>query len=149
MLRPATPADAPTIARHRYPDATDAAECSVYAAWVEGALRRGLYLGWLAEDRGEVIAGAGLTLLEWGPSRGDPQPWRARVVNVWTHPDFRRRGLARELVTRCLEAARQRGVTRLSLGTSEMGRALYEELDFRASAAEMVWTAGDPVKETR
>ena len=59
-------------------------------------------------------------------------------MNVWTDPDFRRRGLARELVTRCVEAARERGVTRLSLGTTEAGRALYEELGFRASGTEMV-----------
>lgn len=59
-------------------------------------------------------------------------------MNVWTDPDFRRRGLARELVTRCLEAARERGVTRLGLGTTEAGRALYEALGFRVSGTEMV-----------
>lgn len=136
--RPATPTDAPTLALHRYPDEADAGERAAYAAWVAGALERGLYLGFLAEHGGQVVAGAGLTLLEWGPTRGDPQPWRGRIVNVWTHPDFRRRGLARELVTRCVEAARERGVTRLSLGTTESGRALYRALGFRTSGTEMV-----------
>ncbi len=136
--RAARPADAPTLARHRYPDEADAAERPVYAAWVAGALERGVYAGFLAvTDGGEVVAGAGLTLLEWGPARGDPQPWRARIVNVWTHPDFRRGGLARELVTRCLGAAQERGVTHVSLGTSEMARPLYESLGFRASGTEM------------
>lgn len=137
-MRPATPADAPTLARHRFPDGADAGERAAYAKWVAGAMRRDLYLGFLAEDGGRVVAGAGLTLLEWGPTRGDPQPWRGRIVNVWTASGFRRRGLARELVTRCLEAARERGVTRLSLGTTEAGRALYERLGFRASETEMV-----------
>ncbi|EYB67526.1 hypothetical protein DEIPH_ctg037orf0008 [Deinococcus phoenicis] len=138
MIRPAVPADAPVIAVHRSPDEVDAPERPVYAAWVADALERGLYVGFLAvSDGGEVVAGAGLTLLEWGPSRGDPQPWRARVVNVWTQPDWRRQGLARELVICCLQAAQERGVTRISLGTSEMGRALYEGLGFRASGTEM------------
>ncbi|MPY66729.1 GNAT family N-acetyltransferase [Deinococcus sp. SDU3-2] len=97
-----------------------------------------MYLGFLAEHGGRVVAGAGLTLLEWGPTRGDPQPWRGRIVNVWTDPDFRRRGLARELVTCCMEVARERGVTHLSLGTTEAGRALYEALGFRTSGTEMV-----------
>lgn len=140
-VRPATPADAPTIALHRYPDEADAGERATYAEWVAGALERGTYLGFLAEgEEGQVVSGAGLTLLEWGPTRGDPQPWRGRIVNVWTGPDFRRRGLARELVTRCLEAARGRGVTRLSLGTTEMGRALYEALGFAPSGTELVRT---------
>ena len=107
------------IALHRYLEEADEAERPVYASWVAGALDREMYLGVLAlAGCGEVVAGAGLMLLEWGPSRGDPQPYRARVVNVWTHPDWRRQGLAREGITACLEAARQRGVTRLSLGTS-------------------------------
>ncbi|GAA5502447.1 hypothetical protein Dxin01_02191 [Deinococcus xinjiangensis] len=62
--RAATPADAPTLALHHYPEPKDAPEREIYAAWVTGAIERGLYLGWLAEAGGAVIAGAGLTLLE-------------------------------------------------------------------------------------
>lgn len=134
----ARPADAPTIGRHRYPDQVDVEERPGYAAWVADALERGVYAGFLAvTDEGEVVAGAGLTLLEWGPAQGDPQPWRARIVNVWTQPSFRRGGLARELVARCLGAARERGIIHFSLGTSEMARPLYESLGFRASGTEM------------
>ena len=100
-------------------------------------MEHGLYLGFVTLEGQKVIAGAGLTLLEWGPSRSDPQPWRGRVVNVWTHPDWRRRRMAHDLVTRCLEAARQRGITRISLGTSAQARGLYERLGFQASGTEM------------
>ncbi|WP_233554560.1 GNAT family N-acetyltransferase [Deinococcus cavernae] len=137
MIRPATPADADMIAFHRYPDEPDAAERPLYAAWVEEAIGRGIYVGFLLESAGAVIAGAGLTLLEWGPTRADPQPYRARLVNVWTHPAWRRQGNARALVQACLDAAQERGVTRLSLGTTDPGRPLYEGLGFRASPTEM------------
>lgn len=136
-LRPALTADAETVAHHRYPDEQDAAERPIYAAWVMDAIRRGVYVGFLAMKGEEVVAGAGLTLLEWGPARGDSSPYRARIVNVWTYPQHRRRGLARGLVTACLNAARERGVTRVSLGTSEMARPLYGGLGFRASGTEM------------
>ncbi|MCD0167205.1 GNAT family N-acetyltransferase [Deinococcus sp. 12RED42] len=139
-MRPVTPADAATIAAHRYPDARDLAERPAYAAWVADAIQEGLYLGFLLEGGGEVIAGAGVTLLQWGPTRGDPQPWRARVVNVWTHPDHRRAGHARTLVTACLDALRARGVTRVSLGSSDMARPLYSGLGFVASPHEMTLT---------
>ena len=139
-MRAVTPADAHTIAAHRYPDARDLPERPVYAAWVAGAIRDGGYLGFLLESGGEVIAGAGVTLLHWGPTRGDPQPWRARVVNVWTHPDWRRAGHARTLVTACLNALRERGVTRVSLGSSDMARPLYGALGFTASTHEMSLT---------
>ena len=137
-VRPVTAADASTVALHRYPEEADAEARPVYAAWLTGALERGLYLGFLAvTGGGEVVAGAGLTLLQWGPTRGDPQLWRGRVVNVWTDPEWRRQGLARALVTLCLKAAQQRGITRVSLGTTEMGRPLYEALGFTSSQTEM------------
>lgn len=141
--RPVTPADAHTIAAHRYPDARDLPERPAYAAWVAQAIKEGQYLGFLLEDGAEVIAGAGVTLLHWGPTRGDPQPWRARIVNVWTHPDCRRAGHARTLVTACLDALRARGVTRVNLGSSDMARTLYESLGFTASTHEMTLTLRD------
>lgn len=142
LIRAATAADAAAIALHRYPDESDtaesdAAERPIYAEWVADAIGRGLYLGFVAEEAGQVIAGAGLSIMEWGPSRGDPQPFRARLVNVWVRPDFRRRGLARELVQLCLHAAQGRGLGIVSLGTSDMARGLYTELGFAASQTEM------------
>ncbi|MDV6374415.1 hypothetical protein [Deinococcus arenicola] len=65
----------------------DAAERLIYAEWISGAIERGGDLRFLALDGERVIAGAGLTLLDWGPTRGDSQLWRGRIMNVWTHPD--------------------------------------------------------------
>ena len=137
IVHAVTPADALAVACHRYPNEFDTGEREIYVTWVAGATERGLYLGFVALDVEEVVAGAGLTLLEWGPSRGDSQPWRARVVNVWMPPDWRRRGLGRDLVTRCLQVAGQRGVTRVGLGTSAEARALYEGLGLWADGSDM------------
>lgn len=144
-MRPVTPADTVTIAHHRYFDDRDAAERAVYAAWVASVIRDGSYLGFLAEEDGQVIAGAGMTLLHWGPGRGDPQPFRARIVNVWTHPDHRRQGHAHRLVTACLGAARERGITRVSLGSTDAARALYMSLGFTVSRTEMTAVLDGPM----
>ncbi|MFC6590939.1 GNAT family N-acetyltransferase [Deinococcus lacus] len=138
-IRLAQPGDAQRIAAHRYPDLPEASEAAqLYAAWLPGAMGRGIYLGWLTERDGEVVAGAGLTLLEWGPTKDDPQPWRGRVVNVWTHPAHRRRGLAHQLVGAALAEAEARGIHTVSLGATEMSRPLYEALGFRSYGAEML-----------
>lgn len=137
-VRPVTPADAPQIARHRYPDPADAGEIGVYLAWLEGVMGRGAYLGWLAESGGRVIGGAGLTLLDWGPTRGHPDPRRGRVVNVYTEPDWRRRGVALALLERLLTEAESLGLGLLNLGTSDAGRPLYERLGFVPAGREMV-----------
>ncbi|WP_409013454.1 GNAT family N-acetyltransferase [Deinococcus sp.] len=69
--------------------------------------------------------------------RDDPQPWRGRISNVWTPPEHRRQGHARALVTACLEASRQRGITRVNWGSSAVARGLYEQLGFQTSETQM------------
>lgn len=64
MSRPVQFDDAPAIAQHRFPAEADAAERPIYSDWVPEAMQRGLYLGFLALDGEEIVAGAGLTLLQ-------------------------------------------------------------------------------------
>ena len=137
-IRPATPADAPTIAFHRYPAEADAPERPVYADWVRGKVQAGDYLGLLALCGEDVVAGAGLVLLDWGPGRGSPNPLRARLVNVWTHEHHRRQGRARRLTKALLAQARARGIGTVSLGSTEMARPLYESLGFKPYPHEML-----------
>jgi GNAT superfamily N-acetyltransferase len=139
-VRTTTPADAEIIVQHRYPDDADAPECLIYAEWVRGALGGGKYVGLLAVDGSTVVAGAGLALLDWWPTRADPSPLRARLVNVWTHSDHRRQGLARRLALALLNEAKARGIRTVSLSSTEMGRPLYESLGFKAYPSEMLLT---------
>jgi predicted GNAT family acetyltransferase len=55
------------------------------------------------------------------------------IVNVYTEPDHRRRGLARRLMVTMLDWLRQEGYGTVSLHASDYGRALYESLGFRAT----------------
>jgi GNAT superfamily N-acetyltransferase len=114
----------------------------VYARWVVGAIARGTYVGWLAEASGEVVGGAGLVLLDWGPTRRDPNPIRGRIANVYTEPSWRRRGVARALVGQCINEAETRGIGVISLSTTLAARTLYAQLGFRAAEGQMVKESG-------
>lgn len=106
--------------------------------YVAGAIPSGEYLGWLAAptDRStEIVAGAGLQVRRALPH---PDPRRQEIVlgpqgvvlNVYTEPSWRRRGLARLLMRHVLDWAKVNGVTNLVLHASPDARALYEELGF-------------------
>ena len=136
-LRPAAAEDVQAIACHRYPGESGA-HLEVYTDWLAGAFSQGLYSGLLVEQQGLIIGGAGLLRLNWGPRRGDANPLRGRIVNVFVDERFRRRGLARRLVSELLEAGRLEGLGLVGLGTSDMARTLYAELGFQASATEMI-----------
>lgn len=148
-FRRATPADAELIARHRrrmfvdmgHPDDGAMEEAiRAFVPWVRHSLESGYYTGFLASQGEEVVAGAGLMLLEWPPRTDSLQALRGYVLNVYTEPEHRGRGLARVLVGQALEHCRERGVRTVALHASEAGRRIYEGLGFSASN-EMIWRA--------
>lgn len=99
------------------------------------------YFGWLASSENEperIVAGAGVQLREVPPH---PQPnanakidivsgRQAIIQNVFTEPDWRRRGLAALLIKRIIDWTREKGIDSLVLHASDEGRALYEWLGF-------------------
>jgi len=104
----------------------------------------GKYVGWLASPENQpdkIIAGAGVQLREVPPH---PQPnangkidivsgRQAIIQNVFTEPDWRRRGLAALLIKRIIAWTREQGIESVALHASDEGRALYERLGFIAT----------------
>jgi GNAT superfamily N-acetyltransferase len=146
-VRPATVADAPLLARHRAAMFLDMDRCTsevgeALRAAAEPMIREwvaaGTYLGFLAEPAGrpgEVAGGAGLQLRPLLPRPGDdgtalvhgPEGY---VLNVYVERAWRRRGVARLLMEHVLAETRRRGLTRVTLHSSEEGKPLYERLGF-------------------
>jgi GNAT superfamily N-acetyltransferase len=94
------------------------------------ALRSGTYRGWFVESAGEVVAGGGVLLVPFQPSPRQPQPLRPFIVNVYTEPPYRRRGLARRLLQEMVAWCREQGYWAVSLHAAEEGRPLYESMGF-------------------
>ena len=61
---------------------------------------------------------------------------------VLTHPEFRRLGLARGLITQVMERAGRFGVQTVKLDATDEGQGLYESLGFRAEQAVERWQLG-------
>jgi GNAT superfamily N-acetyltransferase len=106
-------------------------------ARIEEWLERGHYIGWLASpaDQAEVIiAGAGVQLQPILPrplshtTIGEGR--QATTVNVFTEPQWRRRGIASLLLKEIIAWSRTARVDRLVLHASDEGRAVYERLGF-------------------
>jgi GNAT superfamily N-acetyltransferase len=101
-------------------------------AFLTMAMPSGAYVGWLAETaEGRVVAGAGVTIFAWPGSPDDATGRRALVQNVYTEPEFRRQGLARQLMVTAIAWCRDQGLRSISLHASDFGRPLYEDLGFR------------------
>src|SRR6266702_800878 len=75
-MRLATVVDAELIARHRrsmFVDSGQAEEAKLltmmdnFIEWVRPRLSEGSYVGWLVEEDGRVVAGAGMWLIDFPP----------------------------------------------------------------------------------
>lgn len=101
-------------------------------SWLTTALADGSYQGWLAQDgQGKVIAGGGVLISAWPPRPRDSNARRAVIFNVYTEPEFRQRGLARELMLLMIGWLREHGFRSVVLHASDAGRHLYETLGFQ------------------
>ena len=104
----------------------------------------GEYIGWFAVNgAGDVIGGAGVHIKAQLPriaATGDtvadsPVPL---VVNVYTEPDWRGRGVARALMRELMTWAFEQNYERVVLHASDAARPLYVSLNF-APTNEMLW----------
>jgi GNAT superfamily N-acetyltransferase/heme-degrading monooxygenase HmoA len=151
-VRLAGAADAPVIAGHRAsmfrdmgqvtPDAYDAVS-RVAEARLREWLERGEYVGWLAmaPDDDAVIGGAGAQRRQALPhpvrledgSVSVAEGRHAIVLNVYTEPAWRRRGVAEALMRHVIRWAGEERLDRLVLHASDEGRPLYQRLGFVAT----------------
>ena len=92
----------------------------------------------IASDTGTIIACASLCFIEYLPSWSHPTGKRAHLMNVYTRPGFRGKGVASRLVRMLIDEARARQVTEISLDTTGPGRNVYTTLGFQDSEECMV-----------
>jgi GNAT superfamily N-acetyltransferase len=139
IYRPATPDDATAIAYQRrcmvietgYGSAESYADTERrYADWVRAALADGRYYAHLACEGAEIVAGGGVYFYDWFPRISDPIGHYAYITNVYTQPPYRRRGIARQLMSHLLDQCRAHGVSLAMLDSTPDGHSLYESLGF-------------------
>lgn len=114
-----------------------------FVPWARAKLADGSYVGWLTEEDGHVVAGAGMLLMDFPPHWMDPQPVRAYLLNVYVEPAFRKRGLARNLLEMAVNDALRRGIKVVSLHASKFGRPLYALNGFAPTNEMILWSEGD------
>lgn len=107
--------------------------------YLEAAIASGEYVGWLASPATttSIVAGAGVQLRRTLPHPrepdGTPHGNQAIVLNVYTEPAWRGRGIAKLLMECVIRWAGDAGMHSLVLHASDAGRPLYEQMGFKAT----------------
>jgi len=97
----------------------------------------------IAEENGKLLSTAAVVYYDLPPSFTNKIGVRGYVTNVYTAPEHRRKGLSKKLLTLLIEDAKSRGIKKLWLGASQLGRPLYEKLGFIKQESYMELTLED------
>lgn len=90
----------------------------------------GTFVSWIAVDNGKIIGTSGMSFVEKPPYFGCPSGKMGLLSSMFTNPDYRRMGIARELLHRVVEEARNYGCGTVQITASDMGVKLYTAYGF-------------------
>ena len=90
----------------------------------------GTFVSWLAVDGDRIVGTSGISFVEKPPYFGCPSGKIGLLSSMYTDPACRRRGIARELLSRVIEEARAYGCGTVQITASYMGVLLYTDFGF-------------------
>ena len=119
------------IAQLREEGATDEMDLSpALMDYYQRHLANGTFVSWLALDGDKIIGTSGMSFVEKPPYFGCPTGRIGLLSSMYTNPDYRRQGIARELLRRVVEEARAYGCGTVQITASDMGVLLYSDFGF-------------------
>lgn len=94
------------------------------------------HIACLAEQE---IGCGGLCLYNEMPSPDNPAGKCAYLMNVYVRPEYRGQGYGSQIASWLVNQARQRGITKIYLESSECARKMYHELGFKEMKDYYKW----------
>lgn len=101
------------------------------------SLQGGSHIAYLVYDAGKVVGAGGVSFFQVLPTYHNPSGQKAYIMNMYTSPEYRRRGIGWNILDLLVKASRSRGFSSISLEATKMGRPLYEKYGFVKLADEM------------
>ncbi len=90
----------------------------------------GTFVSWLAVDGERIVGTSGMSFVEKPPYFGCPSGKMGLLSSMYTDPEYRRQGIARELLSRVIGEARRYGCGTVQITASDMGVLLYTDFGF-------------------
>jgi GNAT superfamily N-acetyltransferase len=90
-------------------------------------LASGKYVGFAADVNGNLVGTGGLVFLHRPPYRGNASGLETYLMNVYTIPEWRGRGIATAVVAEILAFARRSGTRRVWLHAQPEASGLYQK----------------------
>lgn len=93
-------------------------------------------MAYVARDEMDIVSCAFLLIVEKPMSPSFITGKTGTVLNVYTKPDYRKKGYAKKLITTMLEDAKAEGLSIIELKATEDGYSLYKSVGFKDVVAK-------------
>lgn len=90
----------------------------------------GTFVSWLAVDNDTIVGTSGMSFVEKPPYYGCPSGKIGILSSMFTDKDYRRRGIAKTLLDKVVNEAREYGCGAVQITASDMGVLLYSDFGF-------------------
>ena len=100
-------------------------------AYYKRHMSDGTFVAWLAMDGDNIIGTSGMSFVEKPPYFGCPSGKIGLLSSMFTSPDYRRKGIAKELLSRVVREAKEYGCGTVQITASDMGVKLYTDFGFK------------------
>ena len=105
--------------------------------YYQKALHDGSHIAYLVFDGERFIGAGGVSFFQVMPTCHNPSGKKAYIMNMYTDPEYRRRGIAIKTLDMLIKDTRNKGITAISLEATDFGRPLYEKYGFIKMNNEM------------
>ena len=89
------------------------------------------------ECEGKFVGAGGVSYYNVMPTYHNHTGRKAYIMNMYTKPEYRRKGIAIKTLELLVKDAQEKGITDISLEATDIGKPLYEKFGFVAMESEM------------
>lgn len=90
----------------------------------------GTFVSWIAMDGDKIIGTSGMSFVEKPPYFGCPSGKMGLLSSMFISNEYRRQGIAKELLLRVINEAKKYGCGTVQITASNMGVLLYSDFGF-------------------
>lgn len=90
----------------------------------------GTFVSWLAVDGDKIVGTSGMSFVEKPPYFGCLSGKMGLLSSMFTDKEYRRQGIAKELLSRVIDEAKEYGCGTIQITASDMGVLLYTDFGF-------------------
>ena len=103
-------------------------------------LEGGTFVSWLAIDDRKIVGTSGMSFVEKPPYYSNPYGKIGLLSSMYTLKEYRRKGIAKELLDRVVNEAKDYGCGAVQITASDRGVLLYTDYGFKKNENFMQYT---------